>query len=333
MSQGSGAARRGTRAGAQPRWMTGITDEVGYGRVLWLAVEPVRLVAENLPRTRELVLRSTFRRLRLDKARALLARVVAARRVPEKFERRRLPMVETWSGRTLAHVAPRRKRLSMVWPADGSASSRGRHGGAGRHPPVRDGTRRSMWRPPSERMVRFSPWTSSSDATLRPAPEPEGLTQRRSTRLNTETGNDGHTAILPNPAGRVRRRVPSGWQAFGSRYHIVKFSGRRHGRRLSAWDAELGVSVAVKVIGRRLPRPDGVGRDRTPLQARLLPARQVNDRHVVRITIGEIDGIKSITMEYVDGRTCRRPQARREAAGCPGAAARSWDRFRPGRGA
>ncbi len=70
-----------------------------------------------------------------------------------------------------------------------------------------------------------------------------------------------------------------------------------------AWDVELGVAVAIKVI-----RPDVVA-DPTASVAiergfkrELLLARQVTHKNVVRIhDLGTIDGIKYITMSYVDG--------------------------------
>ena len=70
-----------------------------------------------------------------------------------------------------------------------------------------------------------------------------------------------------------------------------------------AWDDELGVAVALKVI-----RPE-VTRDATAAQdierrfkQELLLARQVTHKNVVRIhDLGEIDGIKYITMPYIEG--------------------------------
>ena len=70
-----------------------------------------------------------------------------------------------------------------------------------------------------------------------------------------------------------------------------------------AWDEELGVAVALKVI-----RPE-VTRDATAAQdierrfkQELLLARQVTHKNVVRIhDLGEIDGIKYITMPYIKG--------------------------------
>jgi serine/threonine protein kinase/tetratricopeptide (TPR) repeat protein len=93
-------------------------------------------------------------------------------------------------------------------------------------------------------------------------------------------------------------------QAFGSRYHIIRSLGvGGMGAVYQAWDAELGVAVAMKVI-----RPDAM---RDPAAAadierrfkrELVLARQVTHKNVVRIyDLGEINGIKYITMSYVDG--------------------------------
>jgi tetratricopeptide (TPR) repeat protein/tRNA A-37 threonylcarbamoyl transferase component Bud32 len=93
-------------------------------------------------------------------------------------------------------------------------------------------------------------------------------------------------------------------QPFGPRYHIVRLLGiGGMGAVYQAWDAELGVVVAVKVI-----RPE-VAADplaATMLERRfkqeLLLARQVTHKHVVRIyDLGEIDGIKFITMPFIEG--------------------------------
>jgi tetratricopeptide (TPR) repeat protein/tRNA A-37 threonylcarbamoyl transferase component Bud32 len=93
-------------------------------------------------------------------------------------------------------------------------------------------------------------------------------------------------------------------QAFGPRYHIIRLLGiGGMGAVYQAWDAELGVAVAIKVI-----RPE-VMADRTVAEEisrrfkrELLLARQVTHRNVVRIhDLGDIGDIKYITMPYVDG--------------------------------
>ena len=93
-------------------------------------------------------------------------------------------------------------------------------------------------------------------------------------------------------------------QDFGSRYHILRELGvGGMGAVYEAWDAELGVAVAVKVV-----RPEALKdpREARELERRfkreLLLARQVTHKNVVRIhDLGEIEGIKYITMSFVEG--------------------------------
>ena len=93
-------------------------------------------------------------------------------------------------------------------------------------------------------------------------------------------------------------------QAFGDRYHIIRVLGiGGMGAVYHTWDAELAMAVALKVI-----RPDS---STDPEAARemerrfkqeLVLARQVTHKNVVRIhDLGEIDGIKYITMPYLEG--------------------------------
>src|SRR4029077_17828207 len=70
-----------------------------------------------------------------------------------------------------------------------------------------------------------------------------------------------------------------------------------------AWDNELGVAVAIKII-----RPEIMADPTTPAEVErrfkreLLLARQVTHKNVVRIhDLGEIKGIKYITMSFVNG--------------------------------
>ena len=93
-------------------------------------------------------------------------------------------------------------------------------------------------------------------------------------------------------------------QSFGSRYHIIRLLGiGGMGAVYQAWDAELAVTVALKVI-----RPEVMADPKTAAEIErrfkreLLLARQVTHRNVVRIhDLGDIGGIKDITMLYVDG--------------------------------
>ena len=102
-----------------------------------------------------------------------------------------------------------------------------------------------------------------------------------------------------------------------------------------AWDAELGVAVALKVIRADRRRGSALPAAEKRFKHELLLARQVTHKNVVRIhDLGEIDGIKYITMPYVAGRRPRDgPEARGQAAGRARAAARAADRRRPRGGA
>ncbi len=126
------------------------------------------------------------------------------------------------------------------------------------------------------------------------------------TSLSAATLDDAATA-LPGGAALAsagsRGPLDEG-QAFGARYHIIRLLGTGGmGAVYRAWDAELGVAVAIKVI-----RPEALA-DATAaadierrFKRELLLARQVTHKNVVRIhDIGQIDGIKYITMSYVEG--------------------------------
>lgn len=124
---------------------------------------------------------------------------------------------------------------------------------------------------------------------------------------DTKTGAPDSDATRPatdRPGQRFGRGPLEEGQAFGSRYHIIRALGAGGmGAVYQAWDGELGVAVAIKVI-----RPDAMADPETAAQVErrfkreLLLARQVTHKNVVRIyDLGEIDGIKYITMSFVDG--------------------------------
>jgi serine/threonine protein kinase/tetratricopeptide (TPR) repeat protein len=113
------------------------------------------------------------------------------------------------------------------------------------------------------------------------------------------------TTGLPVSAGG---KPPSGplkvGQQFGARYHILKQLGiGGMGAVYQAWDSELEVAVALKVIRPEVTRDPVAAQDiERRFKQELLLARQVTHRNVVRIhDLGEIDGIKYITMPYIEG--------------------------------
>lgn len=90
-------------------------------------------------------------------------------------------------------------------------------------------------------------------------------------------------------------------QRLGARYHVLKVLGvGGMGAVYQAWDAELSVAVALKVIR---SRPGTVSSEiEKQFKNELLLARQVTHKNVVRIhDLGDIDGIKYITMPYIQG--------------------------------
>ena len=93
-------------------------------------------------------------------------------------------------------------------------------------------------------------------------------------------------------------------RAFGTRYHIIRLLGAGGmGAVYQAWDSELNVVVALKVIRvlESTDREAAAAREKQ-FKTELLLARQVTHKNVVRIhDLGEIDGIKYITMPYVEG--------------------------------
>ena len=112
-----------------------------------------------------------------------------------------------------------------------------------------------------------------------------GLDDADATRLGPPTPRPASSSA--GTGATFRNRLPERGEAFGPRYHIIK---------------ELGVAVALKLI-----RPlTGDARAARDLEARfkreLLLARSVTHKNVVRIhDLGELDGIKYITMPYVEG--------------------------------
>ena len=122
----------------------------------------------------------------------------------------------------------------------------------------------------------------------------------------TRAADDDVATILPG--GAVLPSTGSGpleaGQRFGPRYHIIRMLGAGGmGAVYQAWDTELGVAVAIKVIRPEAMADGTIAADiERRFKRELLLARQVTHKNVVRIhDIGQIDGIKYITMSYVDG--------------------------------
>ena len=144
--------------------------------------------------------------------------------------------------------------------------------------------------------VTCPPLPSSSDDSPAGLPNDLGETTWRDdspATADTET---------PDTAGETGPLVPG--QAFGPRYHIIKLIGLGGmGAVYQAWDAELSVVVALKVIRPEIAADPVAARDlERRFKRELLLARQVTHTNVVRIhDLGEIEGVKYITMPFVEG--------------------------------
>lgn len=93
-------------------------------------------------------------------------------------------------------------------------------------------------------------------------------------------------------------------QHFGPRYKILRLLGAGGmGAVYEAHDNELNVSVALKVIRLEAISDTAAAHEvERRFKQELLLARQVTHRNVVRIhDLGEIDGMKYLTMSFIDG--------------------------------
>jgi serine/threonine protein kinase/tetratricopeptide (TPR) repeat protein len=155
---------------------------------------------------------------------------------------------------------------------------------------------------PSEPLTPVDP-----DATSLPPPEYAATLVAPSGRRATDRINKGSTT----GTGKRARAAAAGksgplevGQDFGPRYHIIRVLGvGGMGAVYQAWDAELSEAVAVKVIRPEIVEDPSVAQDiERRFKRELLLARQVTHKNVVRIhDLGEIGGIKYITMTYVVG--------------------------------
>src|SRR3954471_3390809 len=111
--------------------------------------------------------------------------------------------------------------------------------------------------------------------------------------------------IVSGPANSAEDTGPlAPGQTFGPRYHIIRLLGiGGMGAVYHAWDTELSVSVAIKVIRPEIMANPAAGADvERRFKRELVLARQVTHKNVVRIhDLGEINQIKYITMSYVNG--------------------------------
>ena len=186
-------------------------------------------------------------------------------------------------------------------------------------PPADDATRLGALPPDAQDVTRLGPAAADPEVTQMPSARPTdadatyagtGAPLRPPSRSGSRTGMRPGTRPGTRPGSRGGQTgfgelaTDLVGQDLGERYHIIKLLGAGGmGAVYQAWDAELGVAVALKTV-----RPE-VAAD--PLTARMLEqrfkqelllARKVTHKNIVRVhDIGEVDGLKYITMPFLDG--------------------------------
>ena len=146
----------------------------------------------------------------------------------------------------------------------------------------------------------------SNTPTIVPSPRhsdsADGLTRTLlSAAGQTQMTLDGGPTVAPAAEGS---RAFAEGEAFGARYRIDRLIGKGGmGAVYEVWDAVLDVKVALKVIHPdHLADPQAARRLERRFKRELLLGRRVTHKNVVRIhDIGEILGIKYITMPFIEG--------------------------------
>ena len=141
--------------------------------------------------------------------------------------------------------------------------------------------------------------TGLGAAPVRPLRDEEDESEA-ATGYGSPSGSSGPRPEPPSPRDEGLLEVG---QSFG-RYHIIRLLGLGGmGAVYHAWDEELGVGVALKIVRPEIATDPQLARDlEKRFKRELLLARQVTHKNVVRIhDMGEINGIKYITMPYVEG--------------------------------
>jgi eukaryotic-like serine/threonine-protein kinase len=104
----------------------------------------------------------------------------------------------------------------------------------------------------------------------------------------------------PSKTGIRDGRLPKGMR-LGKRYEIVQMLGEGGmGAVYKAWDLELDRLVALKVIRPELAVNEEILQR---FKQELILARKITQKNVIRIfDLGEADGVKFITMEFIEGK-------------------------------
>jgi tetratricopeptide (TPR) repeat protein/tRNA A-37 threonylcarbamoyl transferase component Bud32 len=159
-----------------------------------------------------------------------------------------------------------------------------------------------------DEVTNIGPLPGDVDVTKLPTPVP-GITLPVSPTPQPPVPRS-HSGQTPAGTGGVIRSAGTSGplapgEAFGPRYHIIRLLGvGGMGAVYQAWDDELGVSVAIKIVRPEVTADPALAAElERRFKRELLLAREVTHKNVVRIhDLGEINGIKYITMPYIQGR-------------------------------
>ena len=152
---------------------------------------------------------------------------------------------------------------------------------------------------------------SGGTVRLRPGAEPgsPGSEATQVTRMGTGTLRGSSAPTAPTVAGQAPAPVPLAvlkpGYTLGGRYVIERVLGSGGmGMVFLARDRELDESVAIKVLRSEIVSMDPTILDRFKKEVRL--ARKITHRNVLRtFDFGDLEGVKFISMEYVQGYTLK----------------------------
>jgi tetratricopeptide (TPR) repeat protein len=123
-------------------------------------------------------------------------------------------------------------------------------------------------------------------------------------------GSEAPTRTASHPSSpRARFSSATGelppYVSFGNRYEILELLGEGGmGRVYKAWDRELEKVIALKTIRGERSKDEALLKR---FKQELLLARKVTHRNVIRIhDLGESEGVRFFTMEYIPGESLRR---------------------------
>jgi len=144
------------------------------------------------------------------------------------------------------------------------------------------------------------PVSPEADATQLPPPVADAPTMSPTGMV---TSLDGPS---PRPAVKAGDGPFQAGDQVGPRYTIIRLLGTGGmGAVYQAFDHELGVAVAIKVIRPGAQSDATAARDlELRFKRELVLARQITHKYVVRIhDIGEVAGVKYLTMPFIEGET------------------------------